>query len=97
MLKLEKMQNYRYCLKVTKYDWPEVHVYEEDFNGPRVFSSSINSAVTVISSQLEKALNNMKANKKEGLIINFTFMDFIPGRNTDERVPENQMELFNND
>lgn len=97
MSKLEKMQNCRYCLKVTKYDWPEVHVYEEDFNGPRIFSSSINSATTVIAGQIEKALNNMKKNKKEGLIINFTFTDFIPGRNTGSNVPENQIELFNED
>lgn len=94
MSQLEKMQNYRYCLKVTKYEWPEVHVYEGDYDGPRVFSSSINTAITVISRQLNKALKNMQTNKKEGLIINFTFMDVIPGENTGENVPENQMDLF---
>lgn len=79
MSSLSKMQNTRMCLKVTKYEWPEVHVFDNDFQGCRMFSTSIDNAVTVLSCQLKDALKAMKEAKKEGLIINFTFMDSIPG------------------
>ena len=97
MTKLEKLQNCRFSLKVTKYDWPEIHVYDGSYTGPRVFSSSLNNAVTVIAGSLNHALMRMKAEKKEGLVINFTFLDTVQELNPYQESEENQLMLFDED
>ena len=97
MLKIEKLQNCRFSLKVTKYDWPEIHVYDGGYDGPRMFSSSINNAVTVIAGSLQHAMDRMRLEKKEGLVINFTFIDSVQQLNPYDESPENQMKLFDED
>ena len=97
MLKLEKLQNCRFSLKVTKYDWPEIHVYDGDYKGPRIFSSSMNNAIKVLAGSLENALMKMRAEKKEGLVINFTFLDSVQELNPYSEQEEIQMKLFDED